>query len=617
MLMPVAAQGFGELPARFTLGKAIPANAWMLVHGVHNPERAWIDAQWAEVFKELEKSGIGKDILNLIFSNMQGEDRAQAEQITAQMLKLIEAVKWGDMLHEEMVFAQTLTPPFPSYYLLGRGKAGSGEANFTALSAIFDYLVQFNPEFKVEPREEFGAAIRSVQIGPYRIEWFRRGDVIGFGAGTTPANDVLSLLAAEGTAGSILDTPQFKKALAEVKSPENELTYFDFRTLMTNVNGMIAMGMANAPPSEDDKQAVAIVNKIMGMVDVMEYVIATTETEGQRDLAHTAARFQADKMNTPLVKMTMNRKPFEKFDQYIPADTVSFTASGAIDVPLLYQTIMDFLANDIPDGAEAVRELRAGLAQINFDPQADLFAWWGGEMISITMPPAVVTMPGAKDSVSMVRVTNPELARQKVDALMAWGKTMLEQAQQQPFALSPADVGAEGFQKIFHPFLAMVQASPVIGFHGEWLIVGTSEAAVRKCIEVSKGNAPSIRENARFKAEGLMPKGPVAAISFTDTTNFGPELAAGVGTMSMMFGMMTAMMPPEPGVNEAKAMIQKVLGIATKLVPVFQKMNFFSSEAMVMTNEGSLSRTEMVVTYKPQQAEAPKAEAPKAESGTK
>ncbi len=604
LMMPVSASAFGELPSRFTLGRAIPDNAWMIVHGVHNPERAWIDAQYAEVFKELEKSGIGRDLLNLIFSNMQGEERAQAEKITNEVLRLVSAVRWGELMHEELVFAQTLTPPFPSYYLLGRGKAGSAEGNFAAMSAIFDYLATFNPEFKVETREEFGATIKGVQLGPYRIEWFRHGELIGFVAGTTPAADVLKRIAGEAGATSILDTPRFKQALGEIKSPENEIAYFDFKLLMNGVQGMIAMGMASA--GETDQQAQALVNKLLGMCDVIDYIVTTTHTDGQRDIAHALARFQSDKMDSPLARMTMNRKPFEKFDRYIPAETVSFSASGAIDLPLLYKTIMDVLANDIPEGGEVVRELNTGLAQINLDPKADIFDWWGGEMITITMPPAVVTMPGAMDSVTLIRVTNVELARQKVDAFLTWGKSMLEQAQQQPFMLAPAEVGAEGFQRISHPFLAMVQASPVLGFHDEWFFVGSSEAAVRKCMEVAKGNAPSIRENARFKAEGIIPSGPVAAISFTDTTNFGNELATGVGTMTMMFGMMTAMMPPEPGVAEAKAMIQKMLGMASKLVPVFQKLNFFSSEATVVVNDGPVSRSEMVITYKPQKPAAEK-----------
>ncbi|MDO8632506.1 MAG: hypothetical protein Q7R41_18645, partial [Phycisphaerales bacterium] len=55
-----------RLPDRFTLGKCVPADCWMYVHAAKNPERAWIDKKWSEVFQALKESGIDRDVISLV-----------------------------------------------------------------------------------------------------------------------------------------------------------------------------------------------------------------------------------------------------------------------------------------------------------------------------------------------------------------------------------------------------------------------------------------------------------------------------------------------------------------------------------------------------------------------
>ena len=48
----------GQLPDRFTLGNYIPGDFWMYTHVVDNPERAWLDKEWEDVFAALKASAI-------------------------------------------------------------------------------------------------------------------------------------------------------------------------------------------------------------------------------------------------------------------------------------------------------------------------------------------------------------------------------------------------------------------------------------------------------------------------------------------------------------------------------------------------------------------------------
>jgi hypothetical protein len=157
-------------------------------------------------------------------------------------------------------------------------------------------------------------------------------------------------------------------------------------------------------------------------------------------------------------------------------------------------------------------------------------------------------------------------------------------------------------------------ARPVVGVYGDWLTVGSSASAVNKCLDVASGKAPSVRENKRFREEGLVPTGPVAGASFQDTSNFGRELAGAIGMIGLVGGIATAAIPEEPETRQVKQIIQSGLTIVMKLGPILQKIDFYSSESSMTTYDpgatGLTVRTESVVTYKDRSANETTAKAP-------
>jgi hypothetical protein len=173
------------------------------------------------------------------------------------------------------------------------------------------------------------------------------------------------------------------------------------------------------------------------------------------------------------------------------------------------------------------------------------------------------------------------------------------QAEGQTLLITPAAIpDTEGFRQVTHPAVAMM-IRPVIGVKGEWLILGSSAEAVGQCLAVAAGKAPSVLENERFKAEGLIPKGPVAAASFADTSKFGQELGQALGMVGMFGGMATAGMN-DPDDAQVKQVFQRAMSVVMKLAPALQKLDFYSSEASTCTFDGaSVLRTEKVVTYRP------------------
>ena len=208
------------------------------------------------------------------------------------------------------------------------------------------------------------------------------------------------------------------------------------------------------------------------------------------------------------------------------------------------------------------------------------------------------TAMGGSDAVLMIRVKNTELARTKLNSFVDMVKARM-QGEGQMLTIAPAKVDAEGFREIMHPSLAMFM-KPVIGVHGDWMMVGTSSTALQKCLDVSAGKAPSITKNARYSEEGLIPKGPVRSASFEDTSKTGQELASALGMVGMFGPMIVGGMPEKTAEDkQQKQIIESGLRILVKLAPVLQKIDFYSSASSVGTYDGKLTlRTDAVVTYK-------------------
>lgn len=594
----------GELPSRFTLGRYVPGNVWMYVHEASSPERAWIEKKWEGVFDALRTSGIDRDITSFAMSMMHSdEDRTSAEALLDKWTGLIKKVQWSQLCSKEFVYAQRVAPPPVNneHIFLTRSDATTAKKNAEAIVAILKELAALNDSIEVTVQEDHGAKVWSVKYGdaPVRLELVHKGDVIGMTTGHDAMVALVALLTGNSERAPFAKSPRLAEALKQTRSPEHLVAFYDLKAMVTGYKKMLTEVKGGLDPTEDADgiKSLGMVTKMFDLVNVLDYVVETHETDGRREMHHTVARLQAQKKNSPLASCFLDRKPFEKFDRYIPADATGFSMSTFVDVEGLYDFALGVVKTEIPEGEEYLAKWNEYLVSLGFDPNRDLFSWWSGEMISVSMPPAVVTPMGGPDKVFMLRIKDRELAEKQTDRLIDLLRG-LSQGQGQALMVTPADVRADGFRQLTYPMLAMF-LRPVIGVTDEWIVVGTSPGAINKCLDVAAGRAPSIMTNERFKTEGLIPKGPVLAASFKDTSKFGQELGQFVGMLGMVSGIGSGMIPPGPGTESLKKVIQKVSTMVLKLGPVFQKIDFYSSESSMTTYDGSLLvRSEVVVTYK-------------------
>ena len=110
----------GTLPSSFSLGRYVPADWWMYMHFADNPERAWIEQRWEDVWDTLAESGIDKDILAIV-SALGGESgQAEIQTVVDTVKEILGGVRWGDLVKREFVFAERIGKPMPEYLALVR-----------------------------------------------------------------------------------------------------------------------------------------------------------------------------------------------------------------------------------------------------------------------------------------------------------------------------------------------------------------------------------------------------------------------------------------------------------------------------------------------------------------
>jgi hypothetical protein len=608
-LLPVAAHG-AELPSKFTLGRYVPDDVWMYIHAVSNPERAWIEKQWSEFLGAVANSGVDRDLIGLVLSALPDEKvRADAEAMIEKFSSLVRAVDWRGLFGQEMVFTERFTTRQigpPEYLAITRGAPGSGEPNIAALVALLNEAASISDRLSVEQTRSDNTDVWSLsfaEAGPdganMALTLFRNGDVIGAAFGKQLVADALALMAGKDAKSPLVKNARFRAALDHVPPPEDLVSFVDLHSLIGSTCAMVdAACKGKSPMGAEDHAVAQLIEKLGAEVDIVDYIVASMRTEGHREITDNVTRIRPGQENSPLARMILDRRPFDRFDRYVPMQATSFSLTSLIDLERSYKLVLEFIEKNAPEGPEHVAKFKAVLAGTGFDPERDLFSWFSGEMIEVQMPPAVVSPMGGNDWVLMIRIKDKEIATQKVNALIDFVNGLM-QGRGQTLMVSPANVHGEGFREITHPLLMMF-LRPVIGVKGDWLILGSSAKSINTCLETASGDVPSIAANERFKDEGLTPDGPVRSVSFKDVSKRGQELAAMVGAMGMVGGMVTASMPSgEPKAAKLKQMIQKLLGIAAKLGPAMQKLDFFSSEASMCTYDGKLDlRSRTVITYK-------------------
>lgn len=258
--------------ADFTLSGCVPNDVFLFVAGRHNPERDFLDRYWDEVFTALRQSGVGTDLLDLLGTLFQGDQKAEFARLKDRAAQLLAGVDWAQLAGKEMVFAERLAEPLkiggqgvavmPQMVWLLRGTPEGAAQNFAGLEAILGAIVEEinrlsgTEALALERGQRHGASVTAMSLTAWASEvpaapaaLALRDDVIVIAVGEPLLNDVLELMNKGGSKTAVGADPRFKAAFARLPQAEDSLTFFDMQALARSMQTMMegVFSAAGAP----------------------------------------------------------------------------------------------------------------------------------------------------------------------------------------------------------------------------------------------------------------------------------------------------------------------------------------------------------------------------------
>jgi hypothetical protein len=129
----------------------------------------------------------------------------------------------------------------------------------------------------------------------------------------------------------------------------------------------------------------------------------------------------------------------------------------------------------------------------------------------------------------------------------------------------------------------MIGIRPVIGFHEEWLVIGSHAEAVQAVLDTHAGDAPSIVESEAFQAFDVEITRPVTSISYKNVGDGIRAFAQGLQT----FGAMLPMFMGMAGQNAADIQpAQEFLALLPTIGQIVAKFDFYDAQ-LSWTQPGS------------------------------
>lgn len=580
----------------FTLVKAVPADVFVYVHGVYNPEHDFLREHWGKVRAAFKKSGVIEDVHTLIGSSLaQPGEREKFENLWKRAGELIDGVDWSARVHE-WAYASRMSAPLPEYMVLLRFDEDKAARNAEAFAAVLKEIESAAggeaDGVTYTEQQVHGGTVRSLGFREapfFNVRVAVRGPIVALAVDRSLVAESFALLADGGDKKALVESERYRQAMANLPPPEDMVAFFDVGAMLDGMKELMKHWGGQAGEDEDAQEVMRVVRKVLDEFAFLDYCASTARTEDFRQETASIVTLAPGAEKSRLYKAFVGPEAVERFDRFIPKNATGYWVSSGIDWSALYAAVLDFIGEEVSGGQGLLAEWEKTQNRIGFHPQRDLFSWLGSEMVSVSLPAAALTPFSSEDSVFMVKVRDEKLAQEKVTAGLDKLNQLLASVQQ-PLASQPAEIeGAEGFRTVTHPLVALF-LRPVYGVAEGYLIIGSSPGAVEACLATARGDRPSVARNERVNREGLIPKGPVTSASFSDMTSLGRNLAGMLGGL----GMASAMIPAEQDTKPIKGLI----GILGKLAPVAMQLDFFQSKSSVTTFRENAWHTRSVINYK-------------------
>ncbi len=577
-----------HVPSSFSLSKMVPADACVYWHSARNPERDRLRPRVQAFWRDLLASDVVEQVKRLILPGLPAANRAEFEAAWAKAYEPFKAIDLHALMHNEVMLAARFRGLVPDVMIAFRCEPLAAEKNAKAMLTFVEALAGLHEDLQCIPLDMHGArtVILASASSAICLQAAARGDVIVLCLGKRPPelmDDALAMLSGKSRKRRLVDTPRFKQAVGPLGTPEDAIAFVDVKRGVEQAVNTGETPIAAASAWE------RIARRLVQLLGVFDHYAATTVTNGLRQTTKSVLCLASDADQSLLQPALCGQEAFLKFDQFVPADSRGFWLVAGARPAVVYDAILTSLRAEANDPDAFMADWEAVQQSLGIQVRSELFEWLDGRLI-IVLPPAPEgqARPAASGLVVLLGVTDPTQAPMRFARLVERLRSA-SQSWPRPLSVSSVQVAGTSMKR-----LGAGEQDPtgiVFGMVKGWLMVATSAPTAEACIQAAQGQAETIRSDPRFRDQGLIPKGPVASMSYVDLSRLDRDLARWLGLIGLVGKLLPADGPSEP----MKGWLS--------LIEAFRKpsgrLDFLSTRASLTRFTGRVWETETVTVFSP------------------
>ena len=338
------------------LRRAAPADAYLVVHGRHNPERDYQRAYLQEVIQTVRETQLVEKIVQIATKRMAEDDLEKAKAVWDEIKQAVDPVDGAALIDaQEVLYAQSMRTtgmPTAQHLLMARLTAEAAGSMEKAVQNLLDLVNKYS-EGKVsrQSASEGEATITTIPLppeAPFSPTLIRLNDVIVFSSSGEWARQALSMLSGQG-GESKFDDPRLKEALSHLPEPEDSIVFYDAKLQFEQMRGIgqfIRQASGGNPQAE---RVVGLLELLFSEAAIMDYEVTVEYTEGNLNRSAVYGKLLPQAEEKVLTKVFASGQPFAEWHRWVPADALAYSLGTGANLHPLYQGVMEIIKERFPE----------------------------------------------------------------------------------------------------------------------------------------------------------------------------------------------------------------------------------------------------------------------------
>jgi hypothetical protein len=612
--LAVAGEGpKAEPSAPLDLRRGIPADAFVAVHGKHNPERDFQRQYYKDVWKTVQETQILEKAVEIVTDAMPEADVEKAKSVLNELAEASAPIDGEAILNaSELAYGQVQQVPSAHHLFLIRltpeAAAGCEEGVKNLMRLVEKYS---EGKLPVETAEEGEATLTTLNVPSdmaLRPTVARLDDVLLLSTSEELARRSLGMLAG-GQGESKFDDPRLKEALSRLPEPEDALVFYDAKLQFSTMRGLgdFIREQAAADPNMEraGERFAKLIELVFDEMAVLDYEVTVEYTEGNQNRTAVYGKVLPGAQRKLLAKVFGSNKPFTEWQTWVPAEALAYSLNTGANLHPAYERIIAVAKEHFPEVKPHLERFEQLQEKHDIHLDRDILQAFSGETVSVSLPAATPSVLGGQDSVLALRCHKPDRIRELLHRLFDHlRESPFFEAQQ--LQLTECD-DPEGFERVTALLLNLFGAQPVISFRDGWMYIGSNAPAVRKVLDTRAGEGKTITETDAFQQLNMEIEGPVQAVSYTNLAESTRQMARLIGQVGLVAPIIIGMAGKEADAEELKP-VQQILGLLPSVAKIVAKFDFLEAKLSVTQDgdePGTYVRRTVTVVRPPGEPTAP------------